>query len=140
MLFGEGRCGAFRHRYLEYVQGVADQGVVADETDHLDQAGLAQGGGCLVECRVRKPPGVEELGADPVDKGFVLFHKARGLAATDRLIAVEGTPAFSANGACANHSYCARQNRAVVMIASSESRSGSEVPQRRCSPSFAACS
>jgi len=85
MLFGEGRCGAFRHRYLEYVQGVADQGVVADETDHLDQAGLAQGGGCLVECRVRKPPGVEELGADPVDKGFVLFHKARGLAATDRL-------------------------------------------------------
>src|SRR5271165_2427147 len=55
-------------------------------------------------------------------------------------IAAAGTPAFSAKGACAYHSYWARQNWAVVIIASSERRSGSEVPHRRCSPSFAACS
>jgi hypothetical protein len=37
------------------------------------------------------------------------------------------TPAFSAIGACANHSYCARHSRAVQRMANSESRGGSPV-------------
>jgi len=40
------------------------------------------------------------------------------------------TPCLAAIAACADHSYCAFQNRAVQRIANSDSRGGTLVPKR----------
>ena len=83
-LFGEGRGDRFGERYLEYVQGVADQGVVTDDPDHLDQAGLAQARARLGESRIGEPLRLEQLAADPVNERLVLLPEAWCFAAADR--------------------------------------------------------
>src|SRR5271166_5854607 len=50
------------------------------------------------------------------------------------------TPALSAIGTWANHSYCARHSFAVTRMANSDSRGGTAVLKRQCPPSRCASS
>src|SRR5215472_17685008 len=84
-LFGEGRADALGDADLEGVQRVADQGVVADDADHLDQASLTQARDHLGKARIGEPLRFEQLGADLMDEGFVPLRKAWCLAPADRL-------------------------------------------------------
>ena len=82
-LFGKGRGRSLGDRDLEGVQRVADKCVVADDRDHLGQAGFAQYRHRFVEARVGEAPRFEQLGADAINERFVLLIEARRLAAAD---------------------------------------------------------